>query len=108
MSDLRTSFIRTLTPLVAGYLVSFSTRHGLGINDDNAAVLVMGGGAYGYYVLARLLETQWGGRFGWLLGSPRQPSYVADDPLEVARFRPQTGQPSGVSTSERRARPRRR
>ncbi len=74
--DLAPSFIRTLVPLIVGYLVSLGARYGFDINDDQAASLITVGATYAYYVVVRYLETHSNSRFGWLLGSARTPTYV--------------------------------
>lgn len=75
-TDLVSSFVRTLVPLVVGWVVSVAARHGWSINDDQAASAITALSAYAYYVLVRLLETRANSKAGWLLGVAKQPVYT--------------------------------
>lgn len=67
-SQLTPGAIRTATPFLVGYLVSFLARHGLDINDDNASYLIGAGGGYAYYFFARLLEVFVSEKWRYVLG----------------------------------------
>lgn len=74
MTDFWRSIIRTATPIVAGWLVAGALRLGVEIDATWAAQAVSAVLAVAWYVLARALES-WKPEFGWLLGSPKPPSY---------------------------------
>lgn len=83
MNDLIVSRIRTYVPLLVGWALAqlagvFDVLHQVGIDIDvdegkaaSVAVLVLSGL---YYDLARRLERRYP-KLGWLLGSPKQPTY---------------------------------
>jgi len=74
MSDTTTSIVRTLVPLVAGWIITYLVS--LGFNIDQAALeRVLYGVITGlYYIIERFIEQKWPA-FGVLLGSTQQPSY---------------------------------
>lgn len=74
--DLLGSLIRTLVPLVVGWLIGLAARRGLDVDSADLTALVTGAVTALYYALARVLERYVSPRFGWLLGLPRQPVYV--------------------------------
>lgn len=72
------SIIRTVVPLVVGWLGSLLATIGVTITDDQQSALVgLLGAVIGalYYIVARVLEQHfpWASR---LLGSSKQPTYV--------------------------------
>lgn len=74
MTDQSPAFIRTLIPLVVGYL---ATRFGFDPDDPTIATLVGLGVAYAYYVLCHVVELRWPA-FGWLLGVAKAPAYSTE------------------------------
>ena len=70
-----TSLIRTLVPLVVGFLISIPVVASSGVTSDQLAGLVTAVVTAGYYALARLLEAKVSPQFGWLLGKPGAPVY---------------------------------
>ena len=77
MSNLVTAIIRTIIPVIVGYLATWLI--GLGVNLDQAVwdgfsnqlVLILSGV---YYAAVASLEAKWPW-FGWLLGLARRPAY---------------------------------
>lgn len=106
MPDFLASFIRTLVPMVVGWLLSIPlvTRvfDALGVSgaDRNAWTargLTVAIAAV-YYLVARFLE-QHKAVFGWLLGVAKQPLYVAVmNDLEAGHAAP-TPEPTIVDVS---------
>lgn len=77
MKDLIPSLIRTYVPIGVAFVVGLLTDNGVVVSDETstAAVLAISGIAGSiWYALARTLESR-NPLFGWLLGSPRTPSY---------------------------------
>lgn len=87
MNDLAVSIIRTVVPTVVGAVVAWLVfvgavvawlvARGINIDDTTAAQLVAALTAVltaVYYAVARLAERKWPNA-GWLLGTPKQPSY---------------------------------
>ena len=74
MNDLIRSLIRTLVPMVAGLIVAALAKLGYNLSSDTAVQAVGFAVAFGWYLVARLVETRWP-KFGWLLGSPSAPTY---------------------------------
>lgn len=74
MGDVILSLIRTWVPIGVGYLVAW----GLLPSDlsDEATLAFAGLITAAYYGLVRLLESKTRFKWiGWLLGSPKEPSY---------------------------------
>ena len=76
--NLFASLVRTVVPLVAGFLITQLVR--LGVTLDQATVTTFVGAAITavYYALFRFAETHLGSGFGWFLGMARPPQYPAD------------------------------
>lgn len=72
MRDILLSWVRTIVPLVVGFLVS------KGLLDENSSTEALAAGyvivTSAYYVAVRVLETKFSW-VGWLLGAPKAPSY---------------------------------
>ena len=66
------SIIRTLVPLIVGWLLSLAILRG--VDADSLTELVTAGVTALYYVAVRLLERV-DARWGWLLGAKGQPVY---------------------------------
>lgn len=78
VSALVTSAIRTGTPMLVGFVLSWLTAKGFTTDVNTVAGLVSFLTAlFGwlYYILARLLEMRYP-KFGWLLGSPKTVKYT--------------------------------
>jgi len=75
MGDFGTSVIRTITPIVVGWIVLVGLKAGFNLDANDVAAAVYPVVAAAYYVIARALERRWPS-FGWLLGSPRTPTYT--------------------------------
>lgn len=77
MSDTIISYIRTYTPALAGIIIGALISWGLPVDPAAAVPLtaVLSGVFIAvYYALVRWLEHRYPWA-GWLLGSPKQPSY---------------------------------
>lgn len=80
MKALFDSIVRTLTPIIVGAVIGWAVTAGINLDPqfEGALTLVITGAFQGvYYVAVRLLEQYVAPKFGWLLGVPRQPVYVA-------------------------------
>jgi len=73
-ADIGTAWIRTLTPYAAAYVVTFLTEQGFNADEASVNALVVFTIGTLYYRAARALEERWP-QAGWLLGSPRKPTY---------------------------------
>ena len=69
------SYIRTMVPIVVGWLAGHGGLAWLGVNDPMALTVVSAGMTLVYYAFVRALEEQWP-QAGWLLGFPDPPSYT--------------------------------
>lgn len=83
MNDLATSIIRTIVPTVVGAVIAWLVARGVTVDPATeaqltAALVAVLTGVY--YALARLAERKWPNA-GWLLGTPKQPTYVTEDEL---------------------------
>ncbi len=77
LSDVFTSKVRTIVPMMVGGLISWISLYGIEVGEEvsSAFVVTLTFTLQAlYYVAARLIETRYP-RFGWLLGSPKQPNY---------------------------------
>lgn len=76
-SDVVTSTIRTIVPYLVGLLATWLASRGVDVSEATEASLA---GAFTfvvgsiYYVAVRWLESKYP-KVGWLLGSPKKPSY---------------------------------
>ena len=74
MNDYVTSVIRTVVPSVVALLIAALAGAGIDL-DSSALEAVISGLLIGvYYAAARWLEGRWP-QAGWLLGSPKAPTY---------------------------------
>lgn len=70
-SSLSTSIVRTVVPLVVGWIVSE-----LPFLDESSVSSIVAPLVAGlYYTAARFLEEKLGPAWGWLLGRPSAPTY---------------------------------
>lgn len=73
------SLVRTVTPIIVGWVVSLLVSAGIPVDDEfRGAIegLVTAGAAAAWYAIVRLLETYVTPKFGWLLGLAKAPEYV--------------------------------
>lgn len=77
MTDFWTSVIRTAVPYLAGLLVTAALKLGVDLDEATATQAVTVAVGFVWYVSFRLLE-RWKPGFGWLLGSPKQPTYTKE------------------------------
>lgn len=81
MPSVITSLIRTVVPIVVGWLLSLGAVRAAGIDEEQLTGLLTGLltvlAQIGYYAIARLLEQRWPAVGVVLLGSRRQPQYEA-------------------------------
>lgn len=75
-----TSLIRTLVPILVGWLLSLGVVSAAGVTEEQLTLALTGlltvAGQVVYYLLLRLAEQRWPAA-GVLLGSRRQPTYPA-------------------------------
>lgn len=73
--DLRAAITRTVVPFLTVWIVALAAKWGLDLNADavGADVVTIGGSLW--YVLVRLVEQRFP-KFGWLLGTPKTPTYT--------------------------------
>jgi hypothetical protein len=69
------SLVRTLAPIVAGWLITQALR--LGVHLDSATLVSLLTSAFSatYYMVFRWAEVHISARFGWLLGYAKPPQY---------------------------------
>lgn len=79
MSNFVVSLIRTVTPIIVGWLISLAASAGLDLEADALSGAVSSLLAAAYYVAARALE-RYDARLGWLLGYAAQPGYLEPPP----------------------------
>lgn len=75
------SIIRTITPLIVGSIMAFLISSGIPATEELEMALegfLTVGATTLYYVVARLLETKLGAKWGWLLGAPTAPTYTEE------------------------------
>lgn len=80
IKDIWDSLIRTVSPLIVGYVVSFFTTRGIEVDPALAAAVGAGVGAVAagvWYTLVRVFEVYVSPKFGWLLGLAKTPEYPA-------------------------------
>jgi hypothetical protein len=80
LPDLRSfapSVVRSVVPLIVGYLLAWPVAGVLGLQDDQVTSLVTVAVTFAYYLVVRVLETYALPQIGWLLGYASAPVYVA-------------------------------
>lgn len=73
ITDLAKSYVRTIVPVVVGFLLTLAIKHGVDLSAYTGAVTVAV--TVAYYAGARLLERYVSPKFGWLLGLAAAPTY---------------------------------
>ena len=76
MSDLQTSIVRTVVPMLVGVILTAAARVGLDLDDAAVTSIATAVVSAAYYAAARWLESR-RASLGWLLGKPTAPSYPA-------------------------------
>lgn len=74
MNDMVTSWIRTVVPALVGSLVYSLANLGIEVDGDGWVALLTALAIGVYYAIARYAEQKIPA-LGWLLGSPKQPTY---------------------------------
>ena len=78
LSDIKDSIIRTVTPIIVGWLLSVLLLINVTVTPETRLAITNLIGAVLsalYYIVVRWLEQKYPG-LGWLLGKPVQPTYV--------------------------------
>lgn len=92
LSDLAKSYVRTVIPVIVGFVISIALRAGVDLHgyvpEITSAVTFL------YYALARALEHYVDPRFGWLLGLASRPLY-AEGVVKAQKGHRDTGAISG-------------
>lgn len=78
VSDFAISLVRTLVPIIVGFVLAQAARAGLDIDESDLTNVVNAVVIGAYYSIVRFAETKVPG-FGWLIGYPIQPSYTKPD-----------------------------
>jgi hypothetical protein len=71
------SLVRTLAPILAGWLITQALRLGIHLDDTVLVSLLTSWFSAAYYVVLRWAELHVSDRFGWLLGYATPPQYQA-------------------------------
>jgi hypothetical protein len=74
-SDIFTSVVRTVVPVVVGLLLTLAAKAGLDFDDGAVTHIVTVAVTGVYYGVVRWAETNFGGQIGWLLGFAKKPTY---------------------------------
>jgi hypothetical protein len=74
VSDWVISQIRTIVPVVAGWIAAQALAAGFELDRASLESVLTVVATLAYYTAARALERRWP-RLGWLLGYPKPPSY---------------------------------
>ncbi|WP_406515587.1 hypothetical protein OH809_24985 [Streptomyces sp. NBC_00873] len=74
------SLVRTLAPILAGWLITQALR--LGVHLDGTVLVSLETSAFAgaYYLVFRWAELHLSPRFGWLLGYAQPPQYKDPEP----------------------------
>ena len=86
MSNFSKSAVRTITPIIIGYVVALLTKNGLNVSDK-AVTLAVGPVVSALYYLGVRYAEHAVPQAGWLLGHPSKPQY--DVKAAVAEAVPQ-------------------
>lgn len=81
MRELWDSIVRTFIPIIVGAVLGWFASAGIVVDaafEPSLIAVLTAAGAAVWYLAARLLEKYVSPKFGWLLGSPKQPVYVSD------------------------------
>lgn len=75
-TSIGTSVVRTITPVVAGAVLTAALKAGVDLDDGVITTTVGTVVTTGYYAAARWLEERISPRWGWLLGYANAPRYT--------------------------------
>lgn len=78
MGDFGISLVRTVVPIVAGFIITLLVNLGIELDESGAVALnafLTSLFTALYYLVARFMETKVGAQWGWLLGLPKGPTY---------------------------------
>jgi hypothetical protein len=82
--NLFTSLVRTVVPLIAGFLITQLVRLGVTLDEATVTTFVEAVVTAAYYALFRFAETRLGAGFGWFLGMARPPQYPSANSGQTA------------------------
>jgi len=85
--DILASVVRTVVPLVIGYVITWASQIGFTVSEDQSAALaalLTGVISAIYYAIVRFLETNYSDKWGWLLGWATAPTYTKEDVAPAA------------------------
>lgn len=74
--DTAPSIVRTVAPVVAGWLIALALHVGVHLDGATTLTAVTSALSVAYYALARVAEQHLGARWGWLLGWAQVPTYA--------------------------------
>lgn len=83
VTDMIISFIRTMSAVVAGAVITWLVAKGINLDSTLKAPLtevLFALFSGGYYLLVRLFEHYVSAKFGWLLLAARKPAYPVVPP----------------------------
>lgn len=86
-ADFKDSVIRTVSPLLVGYILTWAAEQGIVIDAVAVASWVPYAISVGYYVVVRWIEQRFP-QAGWLLGKAKAPVYVDAKQVEDAKVNP--------------------
>jgi hypothetical protein len=78
MGDFGSSFVRTVVPVVAGFLLTLLVNLGVDLDEESSLALttfLTGLFTSLYYLVFRFLEVKFSSQWGWLLGLAKEPTY---------------------------------
>jgi len=78
LGDLGISYVRTLVPLVAEFIITLLVNLGIELDEEASLALstfLMAVFSGLWYIIARWLEDKFGEKWGFLLGIPKKPTY---------------------------------
>jgi len=80
-SGIGPSIVRTVIPLIVGFLLTWALKAGFDLDDDSVTNVVTVIVTGVYYALVRFLEVHVNPSLGWLLGLAKPPVYVSPDDM---------------------------
>lgn len=87
MKNLLPSIIRTFSAQVAALIIVALLRLSVKIDTATALIWAQQLIAAAYYVAVRALEELRSSKWGWLLGSAKKPTYIANQALAAMALR---------------------
>lgn len=89
-ADFKDSLIRTLTPYLVAYVITWAAQAGIVVDEFTVAGWVTFLIAAAYYGAVRWVEQRWPSA-GWLLGKAKVPIYVDPQQVEDSKNPPAGG-----------------